>query len=66
MMRKEPSSRRLVIIRAIASILFHVYAALPPHRNVGAPALIIGEGYALALLIFALTSKGKMSQPAIG
>jgi hypothetical protein len=59
MWRKWPSARRLVVITAISSILFHVYAALPPHRNVGPPALIIGTGYGLVLLIITLTSKGK-------
>jgi peptidoglycan/LPS O-acetylase OafA/YrhL len=62
MLRKWPSSRRLVIITAIASILFHVYAALPPHRNVGPPALIIGAGYGLVLLIITLASKGRKTE----
>ena len=66
MWRKWPSARRLVIITAILSVLFHVYAALPPHRNVGPPALIIGVGYGLVLLIFALSSKGKKPEPVIG
>ena len=65
MWRKWPSARRLVIITAILSILFHVYAALPPHRNVGPPALIIGVGYGLVLLIITLTSKGKKTEAAI-
>ena len=66
MWRKWPSTRRLVIITAILSILFHVYAALPPHRNVGLPALIIGAGYGLVLLIVMFTSKGKRVAPATG
>ena len=66
MWRKWPSTRRLVIITAILSILFHVYAALPPHRNVGPVALIVGAGYGLVLLIATLSSKGKRAQPAIG
>jgi hypothetical protein len=65
MWRKWPSTRRLVIITAILSILFHVYAALPPHRNVGPPALIIGVGYGLVLLVITLSSKGKKATPAI-
>jgi hypothetical protein len=65
MWRKWPSTRRLVIITAILSILFHVYAALPPHRNVGPPALIIGAGYGLVLLVIILSSKGKKATPAI-
>jgi hypothetical protein len=66
MWRKWPSARRLVIVTAVLSILFHVYAALPPHRNVGPPALIIGAGYGLALLIITLRSKGKKAEAAIG
>lgn len=65
MMRKWPSARRLVIITAVLSILFHIYAALPPHRNVGPPALIIGVGYGLVLLIITLTSKGKKEEVVI-
>jgi len=64
MWRQSPSARNLVLITAILSILFHVYAALPPHRNVGPPALIIGVGYGVVLLIFAL--KGRKAEPAIG
>ena len=66
MLRKQPGARRLIIITAIASILFHVCAALPPHRNVGLLALIIGAGYGLVLLIVTLTSKGKRAHPAVG
>jgi tryptophan-rich sensory protein len=65
MWRKWPSSRRLVIVTAVASILFHVYAALPPHRNVGFPALIIGAGYGLVLLIVMFTSKRNAPAPAL-
>jgi hypothetical protein len=64
--RKWPGTRRLVIVTAILSILFHVYAALPPHRNVGFIALIIGAGYGLVLLIVTLSSKGNKAQPEIG
>ncbi|MGH9873999.1 MAG: hypothetical protein ACRD9S_16230 [Pyrinomonadaceae bacterium] len=66
MLRKWPDARRLVIVTAILSILFHLYAALPPHRNVGPPALIIGVGYGLVLLIITLTSKGKKAAAANG
>lgn len=65
MWRKWPSARRLVIFTAVLSIVFHIYAALPPHRNVGPPALIIGAGYGLVLLIITL-SKGKKAEPPIG
>lgn len=56
--RQWPSRRRLVIFTAIASIAFHVYAALPPHRNVGLLALLIGAGYGVLLLGIAFTSGG--------
>jgi cytochrome b subunit of formate dehydrogenase len=66
MWRKWPSARRLAIVAAISSIVFHGYAALPPHRIMGFPALIIGVGYGLVLLIITLTSKGKKAEAAIG
>ena len=60
--RKWPSARGLVIVTATLSILFHVYAALPPHRNVGPVALIVGAGYGLVLLIITLSSKEKKAE----
>ena len=66
MWRKWPTARTWIIVTAISSIGFHVYAALPPHRNVGPVALIVGAGYGLVLLVFAFTSKGKKLQPVIG
>jgi hypothetical protein len=66
MLRKWPNAHPLIIVTAILSILFHVYAALPPHRNVGPPALIVGGGYGLVLLIVTLTSRGKRIEPAVG
>ena len=65
MWRKWPSACRLAIVTAVSSILFHVYLALPPHRNVGPPALIIGAGYGLVLLVIALRSKGRNAEAAI-
>ncbi|HXD32125.1 MAG TPA: hypothetical protein VN643_13465 [Pyrinomonadaceae bacterium] len=52
--RRQANARRLVIIAAVASIVFHVYAALPPHRQMGFVVLIIGIGYGLVLLAFHL------------
>lgn len=66
MWREWPSMRRLAIVTAILSIVFHVYAALPPHRNVGPPALILGAGFGLVLLIVMFSSKGKSAQPVAG
>lgn len=66
MWRKWPNTRRLVIVTSILSIVFHVYAALPPYRNVGPPALIVGAGYGLVLLIVMLSSKRYRTAPAVG
>jgi len=64
--RKWPSARRLAIVTSVLSIVFHIYAALPPHRNVGPPALILGAGFGLVLLIVMLKSRGNTVAPAIG
>lgn len=66
MWRKWPSTRRLTIVTAILSIVFHVYAALPPHRNMGYPALIIGVGFGLVLLIVMFSAKGRSAQAVAG
>ena len=66
MLRNAPNARRLAIITSILSVLFHVYAALPPHRNVGPPALIIGAGYDLVLLLITLAAKGERAAAATG
>lgn len=50
LLRRQANARRLTIIAAVASIVFHVYAALPPHRHMGMVALLIGAGYGLVLL----------------
>ena len=66
MLRSWQSMRRLAIITAILSIIFHVYAALPPHRNVGVLALILGAGFGLVLLFAMLRSKRNTVAHAIG
>jgi hypothetical protein len=50
-LRRWPTVRRLIVLTGALSILFHVYAALPPHRNVGPVALIVGAGYGLVMLV---------------
>ena len=55
--RRLPGARRLLILTAALSITFHVYAALPPHRNVGLLALVVGAGYGLLLLGVAMSSR---------
>ena len=66
MLRKWPSARRLAIVTAISSIVFHGYAALPPHRIMGLPALIVGVGYGLILLVITLSSKERKAEATIG
>lgn len=51
MLRRWPTVRPLIIVTGILSILLHGYGALPPHRNMGYPALIIGGGYGLVMLV---------------
>jgi cytochrome b subunit of formate dehydrogenase len=56
--RQWPTARRLVLLAAVSLVAFHVYAALPPHRNVGVLALIVGAGYGLILLGVTASSRG--------
>ena len=62
--RRHPSARRLALLAAASSVAFHVYAALPPHRNVGILALLVGAGFGLLLLGVALGSRGGKTQAA--
>ncbi len=47
-------ARWLAIAAALLFIAFHAYASLPPHRNVGVPALVVACAYGLGFLVFAL------------
>ncbi|MEJ7812651.1 MAG: hypothetical protein WKG32_19720 [Gemmatimonadaceae bacterium] len=49
--RRWPAARQLTIVAAALMVVFHVYAALPPHRNVGILILVLAAGYGLLLLI---------------
>jgi peptidoglycan/LPS O-acetylase OafA/YrhL len=49
-LRRWANARQLTIFTAVALIAFHVYAALPPHRNVGIAVALIATVYGLALL----------------
>ncbi len=62
--RRRPSARRLLLVAAVASVLFHVYAALPPHSNVGVLAPLVGAGYGLVLLGVGLTARNGREQAA--
>ncbi|HEX8127725.1 MAG TPA: hypothetical protein VF527_01260 [Pyrinomonadaceae bacterium] len=62
--RRRPNARTLAIAAALLSIGFHVYAASPPHRNVGILVLLVGAGYGLLLLWVTLASGGRKAQAA--
>jgi hypothetical protein len=51
MLRQWPAVRRLVVVTGVLSMLIHIYGALPPHRNMGYPALLLGAGYALVMML---------------
>ena len=51
MLRQWSGVRRLVLVTGVLSILIHIYGALPPHRNMGYLALLIGAGYALLMIV---------------
>lgn len=51
MFREWTTARSLVLITGVASLLIHVYGALPPHRNMGFQALLIGAGYAIVMVL---------------
>ena len=50
MLREWMAVRRIVLLTGLWSILIHIYGALPPHRNIGYLALLIGAGYALVMM----------------
>jgi len=50
MLREWTAVRSLVFITGVLSLLVHVYGALPPHRNMGYLALLIGAGYAVVMI----------------
>lgn len=51
MLREWTIARSLVLITGVSSLLVHVYGALPPHRNMGYLALLIGAGYAVVMIL---------------
>ena len=51
MWRQWRAVRRLVVLTGVLSILVHIYGSLPPHRNMGILALLVGAGYALVMML---------------
>ncbi|HEY9404015.1 MAG TPA: hypothetical protein VIQ24_15250 [Pyrinomonadaceae bacterium] len=64
LLRRRPDARTLAIVAAVLSIVFHVYAACPPHRNVGILVLLVGAGYGLFLLGIMFMPGGRKAQTA--
>jgi len=62
LLRRWSQVRRLIILTGTLSILLHVYGVLPPHRNMGFIALIVGAGYGLVML---LVSSGMKSETRV-
>lgn len=62
--QRRANARTLVVVSAILSIVFHVYAACPPHRNVGVLVLLVGAGYGLLLLGVMFMPRGRKAQTA--
>jgi hypothetical protein len=56
-LRRWANARQLTIFAAVAVIAFHVYAALPPHRNVGILVLVVAVAYGLLLLAVSLLGR---------
>lgn len=52
--RRWKNAREIAIPAALLFIAFHVYAALPPHRNVGIGMALVASVYGLAFLFYAL------------
>lgn len=52
--RRWGRARELALGAAALSIVFHIYGALPPHRNVGIIGAVVGVAAGLVLLTGAL------------
>lgn len=48
--KKSAAAPKLAAVSGALAILFHAYAALPPHRNVGMLALLVGVALGVLLL----------------
>ena len=62
--RRRRNARMIAALAALLSIAFHVYAACPPHRNVGILVLLVGAGYGVLLLAVLLAAVGGKVQTA--
>jgi hypothetical protein len=51
MWRRWSNARPLIITTGVLSMVVHVYGSLPPHRIMSYPALLVGAGYGLLMLL---------------
>jgi hypothetical protein len=58
--RQHESARPLAGVAAVAGIVFHAYAALPPHRNAGLLVLVVAAAYSAVLLAIALREEPRL------
>ncbi|HEY9286377.1 MAG TPA: hypothetical protein VIP46_23190, partial [Pyrinomonadaceae bacterium] len=56
-LRRWDSARRVTIFAAVALVAFHVYAALPPHRNVGIFVALVATAYGVVLLAISFVNR---------
>jgi hypothetical protein len=49
--RRWTVSPRLAIAAGAISVVFHLYASMPPARNVGVLAMLLGVGIGLVLIV---------------
>jgi hypothetical protein len=54
--RRWKHAREVAIAAALAFIVFHIYASLPPHRNVGIGMAVLASVYGLVFLVSAARS----------
>ena len=61
LLRRWPTSPRLITLTGTMSVLLHIYGVLPPHRNMGFFILIVGAGYGLLMMfVFRWSEKRKL------
>jgi hypothetical protein len=49
LLRRWPTTPRLITLTGTMSVVLHIYGVLPPHRNMGFFILIVAAGYFICL-----------------
>jgi len=63
-LRRWDNVRQLTIFTAVALVAFHVYSALPPHRNVGIKIALLATVYGVVLLAVSFAGRGRRERAA--